>query len=104
MKPSQSPPENPVVTCVYCGHTYPDGTPTHQAELLTEHIKVCEKHPLREAEGKITKLRKALGDLIGAHEPAELDLMEGAMRLMPAPEADKIVALNAIHALRETAP
>ena len=34
------------LTCVYCGKEYPPGTPTHGAEVLTEHIKVCEKHPM----------------------------------------------------------
>ena len=45
--------ETIVVTCVYCGHQYPDGTPTTKHELLTEHIKTCEKHPMRDAEQKI---------------------------------------------------
>ena len=38
------------VTCVYCGLAYPDETPTHGAEILTDHIKVCEKHPMRKSE------------------------------------------------------
>ncbi|OGV45174.1 MAG: hypothetical protein A2017_06445 [Lentisphaerae bacterium GWF2_44_16] len=55
-----------VLTCVYCGVEYPQDTPSHGAEILTEHIKVCEKHPMREAEAKIAKLEKInqeLGDL-----------------------------------------
>ena len=35
------------LTCVYCGQMYPPNTPTHGSEVLTEHIKVCEKHPLQ---------------------------------------------------------
>jgi len=48
-----------VLTCVYCGHQYPDGTPAAKHKLLTEHIKICELHPLRAAEKNIKILRKA---------------------------------------------
>lgn len=44
-----------VVTCVYCGHEYPHGTPAAKAQALTDHIKVCEKHPMREREQLIAK-------------------------------------------------
>lgn len=33
--------ENRVVTCVYCGHEYPDQTPTSGAEVLTAHISAA---------------------------------------------------------------
>lgn len=88
-----------VVTCVYCGHEYPDGTPTAKHDLLTAHIKVCEKHPMREAEARIERLRKALAGLIGAETKEELEAMEMVMRSVPGIEADKIAAINAIHAL-----
>jgi hypothetical protein len=91
-----------IVTCAYCGHEYPDGTPTAKHELLTEHIKVCEKHPLREAERKIKILRNAIVGLVGADSPEELDKMEFFMRTSCAPESDKVVAINAIDALRTT--
>jgi len=85
-----------VLTCVYCGMAYPEGTPPHSSEVLTNHIKVCEKHPMH-------KLRKALADLVGASTKEELEELELGIRAMPAPEKDKIAALNAIHALLETA-
>lgn len=44
------------LTCVYCGHAYPPGTPTHGSQVLTEHIKVCPKHPLRAAHDLIRRL------------------------------------------------
>jgi len=93
-----------VLTCVYCGMEYPAGTPASgsDVEALTKHIKICEKHPLREAEGKILKLRKALIGLVGAETPDELRLMENALLIIPAPESDKAVSRNAIHALLET--
>ncbi len=93
-----------ILTCVYCGMAYPEGTPPHGSQILTDHIKVCEKHPMREAEMKISLLRKALFDVVGAELKDELDLIEVGIRTMPAPEQDKITALNAIHALKETAP
>jgi len=75
---------------------YPEGTPPHGSKVLTDHIKVCEKHPMR-------KLRQALADLVGASTKEELEAMEIALRATPGIEQDKIVAINAIHALIETA-
>ena len=94
---------NDVVTCVYCGHQYPDGTPAAKHELLTEHIKVCEKHPMREAEQKIKCLRRALAGLLGfdmVPGEKELDAMEVVIRSTQAPDSDKVTAINAIDALR----
>ena len=96
--------EGPTLTCVYCGMAYPQGTPTHGAQILTDHIKVCEKHPLRKAEADIVKLRSALSGLVGSVEHSELEQMEAAMRLVPASDSDKAVSINAIRALLETAP
>ncbi len=45
------------------------------------------------------QLRKALADLIGAESVEELLQMEAIIRITAAPDADKVVALNAIHAL-----
>ena len=92
-----------IITCVYCGHEYPQSTPAHGSPVLTEHIKVCERHPMRKAESDIRMLRAALVGLIGASEEAELRDMEVAMRMLPAPEEDKAVSINAIHALLATA-
>ena len=36
-----------VLTCVYCGHAYPQATPAWGDQVLTDHIKECEKHPIR---------------------------------------------------------
>lgn len=44
-KPYQIP-DSTIITCVYCGHEYPIGTPTAKAKLLTEHIAQCSKHPM----------------------------------------------------------
>lgn len=50
--------ESRVLTCVYCGHEYPQGTPAAGSKVLTDHIKICEKHPLRAAEAENAKLRE----------------------------------------------
>ena len=57
------------LSCVYCGIAYPEGTPPHSSKVLTDHIKVCEKHPM-------AKLRKALADMIGASTKEELEPMK----------------------------
>lgn len=50
------------------------------------------------------KLRAALVGLIGA-DGEELDGMEALIRISPhAPDSDRIVTINAIHALRDTLP
>lgn len=55
-----------ILTCVYCGHEYPQGTPASGDAVLTSHIRVCEKHPLRAAEEEIKRLRTLLAELVEA--------------------------------------
>ena len=95
--------DSTVLTCVYCGHQYPDGTPAAKHQLLTDHIKICEKHPMREAEQKINKLRSALIGIIGAETEAELKAIELVIRSSAVPDVDKAVTINAINAIIETA-
>jgi hypothetical protein len=61
-------PPDRIVTCVYCGKAYPAGSPTHGASTLRDHIRVCKKHPLRDAEAKIKKLVEMLEYLKGKIE------------------------------------
>ncbi len=91
-----------ILTCVYCGMAYPEGTPPAKARILTDHIKMCPKHPMRESEEARKKLRSALAGLVGASEKTELETMEATIRMVPGPEKDKVVAINAIHVLIET--
>ena len=91
-----------ILTCVYCGEEYPEGTPPHGSKILTDHIKICTKHPMRKAEATILKLRNALIGLVTASDTEELKGMELALRIMPGIEKDKIGAINAIHALLDT--
>lgn len=90
------------ITCVYCGHKYPEQTPAHGSKILTDHIKICEKHPMREAEQKIELLKNALIGLVGSDEPETLKEMEAALRTMPVPDEDKAATINAIHAILKT--
>jgi hypothetical protein len=57
------------VTCIYCGHVYPDGTPESQSALLTAHVEQCHLHPLSKAKNEAKQLRRllrvALADLTG---------------------------------------
>lgn len=39
--------ESQILTCIYCGHQYPPGTPNSNHVELTNHIAQCEKHPLK---------------------------------------------------------
>jgi len=90
------------LTCVYCGHEYPEGTPPHGAQILTEHIKVCEKHPMRQLEADKAKLRKALVCLVGVDGKDELEMMEMHILDMGGDPEDSRAALMGIKALRET--
>ena len=44
------------VTCAYCGHQYEDDTPESQNQRLTDHIAVCDKHPMREVLAATAKV------------------------------------------------
>ena len=95
--------EGRVLTCVYCGMAYPQDIPAWGSQVLTDHIKVCEKHPMRKLEAQKALLRKALiGLLGGAESKMELDNMEVVIRIAQVPDIDKAVSINAIQALRDT--
>ncbi len=93
-----------VLTCVYCGHEYPQDTPAWGDGVLTAHIKVCEAHPMRVVEADRDRLRKALIGMVGEGDPSKLRAMELALRVLPVPDADKAAAINAIHALLPLPP
>lgn len=93
-----------ILTCVYCGHEYPQGTPASGDKVLTDHIRECPEHPMRESEAKVVLLRNALSELVGASNKEDLEKMELAVRLLHINEADKSASLNAIHALLATVP
>lgn len=71
-------------------------------ELLDQRFGLMEQVGTLNAEN--ARLRSALVGLIGADSEQELRQMEATMRLLPAPEEDKAVSINAIHALLATLP
>lgn len=56
-------------------------------------------HAYSAASDASRRLRAALYGLVGAESADELRMMEAAMRVLPAPAADKAAMLDAIHAL-----
>ena len=78
---------NRVLTCVYCGHEYPQDTPAHGDKVLTDHITQCEKHPMRAVVSQRDLLRKALVGLVGADDPAELRPLAACVAAVYAVEA-----------------
>jgi len=78
----------------------------HVEHLTSEklHWKSDIAAELGHRDMQIDLLRKALAGLIGVETKADLEQMEAAMRFVPAPDADKAVSINAIHALLATMP
>lgn len=91
-----------VLTCVYCGHEYPQDTPAAGDQVLTDHIRTCAKHPLREAQQAIAKLHSALAGLVGESTPQGLSQLEVGLKLVPMPATEKALMSAAIQALRDT--
>lgn len=98
-----------ILTCVYCGMSYPAGTPPHGSDILTAHIRICEKHPMRKAEFDIKRLRAALLRLLAVEEEYQLKpLMAIFVGILTAPTTsvdDQIsteAAINAIITLLDT--
>ena len=91
-----------ILTCVYCGQEYPQGTPASGAKILTDHIEKCEKHPMRAVIQQRDLLRSALVGIVGASKPDELKAMEVVIRSLHVPAEDSAVTINAIHALIDT--
>lgn len=93
-----------VMTCVYCGKEYPQDTPGWDNGVLTAHIKICPKHPLRKAEADLALVRKALAGLIGEETKKNLErmleLIQGGYCIqqvssVPIKET-KVAAINAL--------
>lgn len=91
-----------VLTCVYCGHEYPQDTPAHGSQVLTDHIKVCEKHPMRKLEADKARLRGALMNLVGADSLEEVNRLHSFVAGLAADEVDKAAILDALAALNDT--
>ena len=49
--------------CAYCGQSYP--LDNQAAEMVTQHIQSCSRHPMREVKAERDRLRKALEKIRG---------------------------------------
>lgn len=58
--------ETQVLTCAFCGESYPPNTPESNDNTLSEHIKVCKKHPICTIEEKYNTLKAAASELLSA--------------------------------------
>lgn len=97
--------EKRTLTCVYCGMAYPEGTPPHSADVLTSHIRICEKHPMRKCEEERSLLRAALVRLVGADGKAELDGIRVVLTgVVSMGSADAEAAIQGVDALLATLP
>ncbi len=70
-----------------------------------EHADECiesRNKRLSEIAVQCDTLRSALVGLVGVDGKDDLEQLEAAMRLMPAPAQDKAVTIDAIHALLST--
>lgn len=59
---------------------------------------------LSSVKQQCNRLRAALAGLVGAESEEELRAMEAVIRIFPAPEADKVAMLNAIHTMLACPP
>jgi hypothetical protein len=63
------------LTCVYCGHEYPPGTPSSNHEALTQHIAVCDKHPMKEVVVRNNLLERVIRACTAASPCCLIDLI-----------------------------
>jgi len=59
--------EAQILTCVYCGHAYPPGTPASGSEALTAHVAVCPKHPMGALRQELVRIEGKLRAALGWH-------------------------------------
>ena len=66
-----------VLTCVYCGHEYPPGTPASNHAALTAHVAVCEQHPAAAFRARAEAAEARLCTVVEALTQAEIILSDG---------------------------
>jgi hypothetical protein len=94
-----------VLTCVYCGHAYPQDAPTWGHEVLTAHIRECTEHPMHRVVEQNVALRAALVGLVETDGREDLTKLRAVLASVAAPdEATRAATLAAIDALLATLP
>jgi len=99
-------PKSPTVSCVFCGFNYPEHTPSSQHPTLVEHIKTCDKHPMRLLELDYTRIRAALVSVVGSDIIEELQAMKSALHHFGnGPDGESVkTSIGAITTLIEVRP
>ena len=46
--------------CAYCGEFFPADGDGRSTDAVTEHIRTCDKHPMREPEAEVERLKEQL--------------------------------------------
>jgi len=85
------------VNCVYCGHRYgpQDEVPASMADVLTQHIAHCEKHPMNALRSAIEKIYVRIREW----ERTDADSMDDQEQLDSAEEMISEITLIAAKAL-----
>ncbi len=93
-----------ILTCVYCGHEYPAGTPASGSEVLalTDHIRECRFHPMNKLKRDKEKLWKALSRIVGADTKELLEAMKDVINETNVDAEEKIIVITGIQALLDT--
>ena len=77
-----------VLRCAFCGHHYPEGTPEAKSQMLADHIRVCEVHPI----GRENRQLRAQRDLYLAERDSNAALAFEWAKKQGLAVADKINA------------
>lgn len=84
-----------------CGPLWPVNWREEAQDLA--HVAHTAKERTQAAERKADVLRKALIALVGADTPEDLKQLDATIRMLPLPESDRAITINAIQALLQTA-
>lgn len=93
-----------VLTCVYCGHEYPQDSPSWGHGVLTTHVRACEAHPMRKVVEDRDRLRAALAGVLGVDGREALGEMRKVVAVLPGDEDTRRVSICAIDVLLATLP
>lgn len=90
------------------GAWFPTGVLGHPMRMVGPDQYETAKSPSESTQAqatgsKVQLLRKALSDLVGADTPEDLKQLEATIRMLPVPDSDRAITINAIQALLLTA-
>lgn len=56
--------DNRALTCVFCGHVYPPGTPSSNHDALAAHVAECPEHPMAALRKRHAEMYKKFIDVM----------------------------------------